>query len=507
MFCEKCGNNVKENEKFCEKCGTHVTVKTESSEKAVLSDFVAAPTAQAPKKPKKPMSPKLKKRIMISSIGTGVVTVILIVLFAVVVPILNRVNVADYLDISFNTDTLYEGRASMSFEIDSDQIYNKYFGNGKSGKNSDKKSDNMKSIMTELKDGYTASYNKSAISTILSHCDVSAEIKDDSAKTEETQTTTVGGNKERKANTNASVYSLKSDDIVVVKLTWDKDVNSKREIEAAEKKAGISFDKSDRTIEIKVSDELKKNSLELAEAEEVDLVDYITKNNLARVKGVEEGQLSFYIKGFEYEVGNYKFVYASGDLLKRTVYVVNKDEVVDESESYKKNAIGKIEIHNDNGTFLSTGDTVNISVDASHISGTNIFVTASDKSIEIQANSPLSKDEAKNALESIKSDFMNRSKEFYNSENVSVSDIYLLNDKNGNASYKSAVVVVYKYHSTSLFSAGDEYDTFVYTNAYMDGDNFAYSNTSGGIGYSKLADLNKYSSWLNDSNYTKTKIS
>ena len=66
MYCEKCGNNVNENEKCCEKCGTPVTVKIESSEKTVSSNFVAAPTAQTPKKPKKPMSPKLKKRIMIS---------------------------------------------------------------------------------------------------------------------------------------------------------------------------------------------------------------------------------------------------------------------------------------------------------------------------------------------------------------------------------------------------------------------------------------------------------
>lgn len=509
MFCEKCGNNVNENEKFCEKCGTPVTVKTESSEKTVSSDFVAAPTAQAPKKPKKPMSPKLKKRIMISSIGAGVVAVILIVLFAVVVPILNRVNVADYLDISFNKDSLYEGRASVSFEIDSDQIYNKYFGNGKSNKNSDKKSDDMKSVMTELKDGYTSSYKKSAISTILSHCDVSAEIKDDSAKTEETQTTTLSGNTEHKANTTASVYRIKSDDVVVVKLTWDKDVNSKREIEAAEKKVGISFDKTDRTIEIKISDELKKNSLELAEAIEVDLVDYITKNNLAHIKGIDDGFLSFSIDDFEYEVGNYKFVYRADEYFGSKVCVVDKNEKIDESGTYKQNAVDIVPISVSEISYLNIGDIINLSIEAKHINNTNIFVTSTEKRIDVQANSPLTVDEAKNALESIKSDFTARSKDFSDAENVSISDIYLVSNKDQNSNSKNRVVVVYKYDSTDLFSSAikESYATFVFTDAYMDGDNFTYALASDGSSYSKLSELNKYDIWLNDSNYTTTKIS
>lgn len=516
MFCEKCGNKMNEGEKFCEKCGTPVSTPVVNTANAPAQEAVnnTAPQANtavnnatpqsvtAPKPPRQPMSPKAKKAIMFSSIGAGVVVITLIVLFAFVLPMLNRVKVSDYIKVNFDEYSLYEGHASATFMIDSEEIY---YINHKADTAVKDLSDydykDIESYLNNLNSG-------SAVSQIISNCDVSVEVKGASEKTEETETTEEVETYVPETNTSATVKNLKSDDVVVVKLTWDKDEDSIKEIQRAEKAAGISFDTTDATVEIKISDELEKDKLKLEKVQNVDILDYIVQNNLAGTKGIKEGDLSFCIKDFEYEVGDHKLVFEPSTYYGiGNVYALEKDETLDDYTS----SYGSVDLlSEDSIDYLCTGDKVTVNVEAQHISGTNIFIKESSKTFEIKANEPLDTESAKNNIESIKVAFNKEIEDVMDVSNPVISNIYLLEKKNDSADYENKIVVVYKCNYNDIFmgKTTSVYTEYYFEDVYMDGDDLIYYNS--GTAWDReesLKDLEKYSPNLNDNNYTKVKIS
>lgn len=521
MFCEKCGNKMNEGEKFCEKCGTPVSTPVVNTANAPAQEAVnnTAPQANtaennatpqpvtAPKPPRQPMSPKTKKAIMFSSIGAGVVVITLIVLFAFVLPMLNRVKVQDFIKVDFSDSMLYEGHASAEFSIDSLDIYDKYLSDGKSAeekldkyKNADDIGSFLSNLGSDLSDDLSGS---SGIYTILQNCDVSVEVKGASEKTEETETTEEVETYVPETNTSANAANLKSDDVVVVKLTWDKDEDSIKEIKRAEKAAGISFDTTDTTVEIKISDELEKDNLKLEKAEDVDILEYIEENNLASTKGLQEGSLSFRIKDFEYEVGDYKLAFIPNDYSLGYLRAANKDETIE----YNTMEPGDVYFNSDDSiSSLSTGDNVTLNVASQHFPGTNIFIKESSKTFNIKANEPLDTVTAKNNIDKIKA----VAKENINEENnLAIVNVYLLSKKNYNANYKNEVIVVYSFDRENYSGKIEKkYNTFSYYNAYMDGDTFAYGSSEKDWWLDdSLKDAEKYGSDLNDDNYTKVKIS
>ena len=518
MFCEKCGNKMNEGEKFCEKCGTPVVNTANApAQEAVNNTAPQANTAvnnatpqpvTAPKPPRQPMSPKTKKAIMFSSIGAGVVVITLIVLFAFVLPMLNRVKVQEFVKVDFSDSMLYEGHASAEFSIDSLDIYDKYLSDGKSAeekldkyKNADDIGSFLSNLGSDLSDDLSGS---SGIYTILKNCDVSVEVKGDSNNAEETETTEEVETYVPETNTSATVKNLKSDDVVVVKLTWDKDEDSIKEIKRAEKAAGISFDTTDTTVEIKISDELEKDKLKLEKAEDVDILDYIAENNLAGTKGIKDGDLSFCIKDSEYEVGDYKLVFVPGDYYSiGYVRTIDKDETLEDSTS----SYGSVDLTSEDSIdYLSTGDKVTINVEAQHISGTNIFIKESSKTFDIKANEPIDTVAAKNNIDKIKAVAQ---KNLNDEDNLAIVNVYLLSKKNYNANYKNEVIVVYSFDRENYSGKIEKkYNTFSYYNAYMDGDTFAYGSSEKDWWLDdSLKDAEKYGSDLNDDNYTKVKIS
>lgn len=517
MFCEKCGNKMNEGEKFCEKCGTPVVNTANApAQEAVNNTAPQANTAvnnatpqtvTAPKPPRQPMSPKAKKAIMFSSIGTGVVVITLIVLFAFVLPMLNRVKVQEFVKVDFDEDMLYEGHASATFSIDSLDIYDKYLSDGKSAeekldeyKNADDIGSLLSNLGSDLSDGLSGS---SGIYTILQNCDVSVEVKGASEKTEETETTEEVETYVPETNTSATVKNLKSDDVVVVKLTWDKDEDSIKEIKRAEKAAGISFDTTDTTVEIKISDELEKDKLKLEKAEDVDILDYIAENNLAHTVGLKDIDLSFKIDTFEYEVGNYKLAFDQSTYYGiGTVHALEKEETLDDYTS----SYGSVDlISEDSIDYLSTGDKVTVNVESQHITGTNIFINESSKTFEIKANEPLDTVTAKNNIDIIKA----VANENIDEDNLAIVNVYLLSKKNDNAARENIVVVVYSFDRKNYSGKIEKkYNTYSYYDAYIDGDTLVYdaSDKDWWIDDS-LKDAEKYCNNLNDSDYTKVKIS
>lgn len=520
MFCEKCGNKMNEGEKFCEKCGTPVSAPVVNTADAPAQEVVnnTAPQANtvvnnavpqpvtAPKPPRQPMSPKTKKAIMFSSIGAGVVVITLIVLFAFVLPMLNRVKVQEFVKVDFDEDMLYEGHASATFSIDSLDIYDKYLSDGKSAeekldkyKNADDIGSLLSNLGSDLSDDLSGS---SGIYTILQNCDVSVEVKGDSNNAEETETTEEVETYVPETNTSATVKNLKSDDVVVVKLTWDKDEDSIKEIKRAEKAAGISFDTTDTTVEIKISDELEKDKLKLEKVQNVDILDYIAENNLAGTKGIKDGDLSFCIKDFEYEVGDYKLVFVSADYGIGGLYAPNKDETFEHNAVYPN---GLYFSSDDSTSSLSTGDNVTLNVVSHHFHGTNIFITESSKTFDIKANEPIDTVAAKNNIDKIKAVAQ---KNLNDEDNLAIVNVYLLNKKNNIENHENVVVVVYSFDRTDFLGETEKkYNTLYLYDAYMDGDDFACSSVdTGWINSSSLKEVEEYSSYLNSKDYTKVKI-
>lgn len=511
MFCEKCGNKMNEGEKFCEKCGNPVSAPVVNTANApaqeavnntaprantVVNNAVPQPTA-VPKPPRQPMSPKTKKAILFSSIGAGVVVITLIVLFAFVLPMLNRVKVSDYIKVNFDEYSLYEGHASATFMIDSEEIY---YINHKADTAVKDLSDydykDIESYLNNLNSG-------SAVSQIISNCDVSVEVKGASEKTEETETTEEVETYVPETNTSATVKNLKSDDVVVVKLTWDKDEDSIKEIQRAEKAAGISFDTTDATVEIKISDELEKDQLKLEEVQDVDILEYIAENNLGVTQGINDIDLSFKIKDFEYEVGDYKLVFVPGGYYSiGYVRAIDKDETYEDSTS----SYGSVELLSDNSTsYLSTGDVVTVSTDEQHITGTNIFIKGSSKIFDIKANEPLDTVTAKNNIDKIK----DAVKEEVDKDNLAIVNVYLLSKKNDEATRENAVIVVYSFDSKNYSGKTEKkYSTWSCYDSYMDGDTLVYDASD--INWwtnDSLKDAEEYNNILNSSDYTKVKIS
>ncbi|MCI6616372.1 MAG: zinc ribbon domain-containing protein [Ruminococcus sp.] len=520
MFCEKCGNKMNEGEKFCEKCGTPVSAPAVNTANAPAQESVnnTAPQANtavnnavpqpvtAPKPPKQPMSPETKKAILFSSIGAGVVVITLIVLFAFVLPMLNRVKVSEFVKVDFDKDMLYEGHASATFTIDSLDIYDKYLSDGKSVeekldkyKNVDDIGSLLSNLGSDLSDDLSGS---SGVYTILQNCDISVEVKGVSEETEETETTEEVETYIPETNTSVTVKNLKTDDVVVVKLTWDKDEDSIKEVKRAEKAAGISFDTTDTTVEIKISDELEKDKLKLEKVQNVDILDYIAENNLAGTKGIKEGDLSFCIKDFEHEVGDYKLVFVSADYGIGGLYAPNKDETLEHNAVYPNGLYFKSD---DPTSSLSTGDKVTVSVTAQHFPDTNIFIKESSKTFDIKANEPLDTVTAKNNIDKIKAVV----KENIDEDNLATVNAYLLSRKNNNANYENMVVVVYSFDGENYSGkTKKKYDTISFRDTYMDGDTFVYGSINRSFWSDEsLKDAEKYSSDLNDNNYTKVKIS
>lgn len=519
MFCKKCGNKMNEGEKFCEKCGTPVSAPVVNTANAPAQGAVnnTAPQANtavnnatpqsvtAPKPPRQPMSPKAKKAIMFSSIGAGVVVIALIVLFAFVLPMMNRVKVQEFIKVDFNEDMLYEGHASATFSIDGTEIYDKYLSDGKSAKEKLDKYNNIDdigSLLSAYGSSLSDELSNSGISTILENCDVWVEVKGASEKTEETETTEEYDSK-YDTHTSSTISNLKGDEAVVVKLIWDKDEDSIKEIKRAEKVAGISFDTTDTTVEIKISDELEKDKLTLEKIQEVDILDYIAENNLAETKGIKDGDLSFCIKDFEYEVGEYKLAFVSADYGIGGLYAPNKDETFEHNAVYPN---GLYFSSDDSTSSLSTGDNVTLNVESHHFPGTNIFITESSKTFEIKANEPIDTVTAKNNIDKIKAVAQNK---LNNEDNLAILNVYLLNKKNNNANCENVVVVVYSFDRTDFLGETEKkYNTLYLYDAYMDGDGFACSSVdTGWINSSSLKDVEEYSSYLNSSDYTKVKIS
>lgn len=552
MFCEKCGNKLNDGDKFCQNCGAVVETvpenvvpqnnvqQNEVSENPVPQNDVQQNEVSENPIPQnyaqqsnqtqsdnnqlqnqtvnnanqlynipQPAQPKPKKHLskkaliaIIASAAAVVLIIAVIVVVSVILPLFNRVNIADYIRVDFDSDMLYEKYAEATVSIDNDELYYKFVDGGVDRGNYEDLIENndYSGLINKITDDLSS--NGASISSITKHCKLEATVKgaennDDDKKDSDSESSKY-----------VSVTNLGSDDVIVVTLTWDKDQDSLREMDRYENKLNVRFDRSDKQFEIKVKDELAKDDLALEQATEVDLLKYIADNDLTYIANFKDGDLTFSVLNFEYKTDDYVFKY-DADNYYDTVKVLDNSG----------NDIGYVSMEYTKGdddygygrklSHLSNGDVVSVDLSTNHIEDTNIVFVSTTQDFTVTANTPITVDEAKANTEQIKTavtDYINNSSKTL--KNPQIQSIYMVTPKAGsNKDWENKIVVVAKGEYEGWFSSYKEYYISYYiTDAFIYNDKLQYSDISYGTGDKKLADLEKYDSYISNNDYSRTKI-
>lgn len=551
MFCEKCGNKLNDGDKFCQNCGAVVETvpenvvpqnnvqQNEVSENPVPQNDVQQNEVSENPIPQnyaqqsnqtqsdnnqlqnqtvnnanqlynipQPAQPKPKKHLskkaliaIIASAAAVVLIIAVIVVVSVILPLFNRVNIADYIRVDFDSDMLYEKYAEATVSIDNDELYYKFVDGGVDRGNYEDLIENndYSGLINKITDDLSS--NGASISSITKHCKLEATVKGAENNDEDIK------DSDSESSKYVSVKNLGSDDVIVVTLTWDKDQDSLREMDRYENKLNVHFDRSDKQFEIKVKDELAKDDLTLEQATEVDLLKYIADNNLTYVANFKDGDLTFSVLDFEYKTGDYVFKYDADDYYDTVkVFDNSGNDIGDVSMEYTKDddyGYGRKLSH------LSNGDVVSVDLSTNHIDDTNIMFISTTQDFTVTANTPITVDEAKANTEQIKTavtDYIKNSS--ITLKNPQIQSIYMVTPKAGSdEDWENKIVVVVKGEYDGWFSTYKEYFMSYYiTDAFIYNDKLQYSDISYGTGDRKLADLEKYDSYISKNDYSRTKI-
>lgn len=509
MFCEKCGNKINDGELFCQKCGTKISDEFINAQQPVAQQPVVqqpvtqqAPTQTAytynqqtaPSAPKAPRKPIPKKFILGGAIGAGVIAVACIVIF-VILPMFNKADLSKYIRVDFDENMLYEDLANATVSFDEKELTYAFITDGKTEE--DYKNSLSGGDYSDLLNSLQSQLGGKAVglSTILDNCKINAYIKGDENATEET-TEDEGIGSSIVSSNKTYLEKLSSKDVIVVELIWDKDQESQRDVERAEKSMGVNFDKTDKTVELSVSDELKKDDLTLKETQKVDILDYIEKNKLTKTKGFKDGDLSFSISDFEFDAGDYKIVYSRSD--SYDIRVKKGDDYVGYIDvKIKKKGSDKYSSYNLDD--LSAADVVTIVLDKDYIEGTNLVIATQEKEFTITPNTPITLDEAKSNAEAIKktvAEYVENNSSTL--KNPTVVNAYLITPVDASKSNWQNKILVYvqgKYEG--WFSSYDKYYiTYEVSDAYISNGNLEYDYLSSGNGNKELTELIKYNYYL-----------
>lgn len=504
MFCEKCGNKMNDGEIFCQKCGTKISDELIQAQQPVVQQPVTqqAPVQTAytynqqtaPSAPKAPRKPIPKKFILGGAIGAGVIAIACIVIF-VILPMFNKADLSKFIRVDFDEDMLYEDLANATVSFDQKELTYKYITDGKTEEDykSSLSGGDYSSMLNSLQSQFGA--KAIGLNTILDNCKINAYIKGDENATEET-TEDEGIGSSSGSSMNTKLNKLSSKDVIVVELIWDKDQESQRDVERAEKAMGINFDKSDKTVELSVSNELKKDDLTLKETQKVDVLDYIEKNKLTTTKGFKDGELSFSISDFEFDAGDYKIVYNRSD--SYDIHIKKGDDYVGYIDvKIKKKGSDKYSSYNLDD--LSAGDGVTIALNRDYIEGTNLVIATQEKDFTVTPNTPITLVEAMSNTEAIKkavTEYVEKNSSTL--KNPSVVNAYLITPVDGsNSNWENKILVFVQGKYDGWFSSYDKYFmTYEVTDAYINNGNLEYEYISSGSGDKELNNLTKNNYYL-----------
>ena len=297
------------------------------------------------------MDPKTKKIILFSAIGAGALAVILIVIFAIIVPVVKNagaIDITKYYTVKFDGVTegekdqsVLDGKIEGKFTWD----YAKFA-----------KENNM---------------SESKAESLLYNVESCMDIEYFDNKGEETY----------------SRYfdSAFEGDTYKVTFTWPKkdatfrsDRVALQHIEHYENEAGVLFKHNDATKEFKLGEALKEKGVTVVKPMDANLLGYIKDNKLIVEDGEPSGKASVSIKPFETKFGDYTFRLQRDSL---TVVVTDKDN----------NEIGGIDMEFSDRTYLKHGDVITLtydSYDKSNMADKGILLTGDSISYTVTAPVP-----------------------------------------------------------------------------------------------------------------------
>ncbi|MCH5304723.1 MAG: hypothetical protein J1E41_07655, partial [Ruminococcus sp.] len=439
-----------------------------------------------PNKPKKPLSKKAKLTIILSSATALVIIIAAFIINTVIIPNSKLIDVSNYIRMDFGTGDLYNEHFSGKISIDADKIYNKYLDND------------------EYVDRYNYIYDAEQIKDdFLKYCDVTAYVKESDNNNNIEKDLNLSNIKNYQ-----SLNQLSTDDVIVVIIRWVKSEDDLIKLDSAEKSSGIKFDKTDKTIELKVSDELKKDALSVKEPINFDFFKYVNDNNLVITNGITDGWLNASLKPTSFEKDNCKFnlkvegdYYSSETNLyvedmygnKGNLYIFCPD-LFDSDEGYYEGEKAKfsIDAHYDEG-------------EAVQVPGTAVFIENPSTEYIVKANEPITVKQAKDNLDKIK-DAIKESAKNDDCDISTIKDVYLLTseDTDETEDTNKIFAVVKENNDSSYFG-------YWLRDVYLSDGEIKIRSSNSSDTYSwftkSAKDVVKDSSILNNSNYRKTKIS
>lgn len=509
MFCEKCGNQLNEIDKFCAKCGNPVSAPSQPQPASVDNQVPAqqqntpvenqasvqpqtafdqnqasgqpqnAFANQGPVQPqynpvqpqipaqnftpKKGLSKGAKLAIIFSSIGVVGLIVILVLVFAVILPMFKTtIDPSKAVSVTFDSysdDMVYDGSISGEIELEPSLLEEEY-------PEIFKKNPSASSILDDIFYDATVTY-------------------------------TLSGSGESDYGYKYVYFSdAGKDDILTVTIEWPKSEYALFEIREYENKLGAEIDKSTKTIEFKISDLVSEQELTVKETTELNILDYIKENNIIMVRPSSyDDELYASLKPFTAEIGGYTVVNDSYYNTGLSVY---------DGDDY----ITTVYMEFDNEFDFKEGDTITLSYyDYNSDAEANGFVlTGEDVTYTVVAPEMLSLDSAKKNTEAIKNFFLENASDYEgyieDGDQLVINEIYYITDKEDSDYSK---IIIFLNNKTQNYYNYVELSS----NGFFSGDEFIFDGYSYYNGKSKTLDEAKDSCYYIDAKskiYKATKI-
>lgn len=282
---------------------------------------------------------------------------------------------------------------------------------------------------------------------------------------------------------NIDFKNKKSDDIIVEKVDFASNINNIGELE---RKLGVRFDK-DVTTQVKLSDELEKQDINVYEPVEADLFKYIDKCYYN--KGIHQKDVTVNLENKTFKDGQYNLEVSgfTGGYGYRSCSIYIKEDattlgyVTVEADKDKGNNGSKVTF---TLSFTSSDD------DKSLVSGTPFIVKKTSKSYTINTQQGLTKSQAEKYLGVVKKKV---NYIFSSSSYKMTTDYYLFTNKNKNADTVNMLISLISKKSKTGNSK--YYVAYIIKNSYIDSkkekkeDQFQYETTDIKYNYKSMSSL------------------
>ena len=269
-----------------------------------------------PEDPQKGTNKKTKRIILFSAIGASVLAVVLILLFAVILPAVNRSNPTDisrYYTIKFAgvdegvpEQSLSDGKISCWFAWDYQQF----------ALDSQMPKSKAKNLLDDVDSFVQKQYILNGEVAYFSSFD-----------------------------------NLKTADTIKVSFIWPTGEAEKNLVEKCEKTYGVRFLHDYSTREYNIGDALRQKNITIKQPADVDLLRYIADNGLFVEEVKSDGKVSVSIASFETKINGYTFTMNKGSL---SVLVLD-------DKDFK---IGRFDLEMSNSVNLRGGDVVTLKYDS-----------------------------------------------------------------------------------------------------------------------------------------------